>query len=191
MKGRGGSGGGEKGIESSGRNKFKGSDVEESLFCSRNSGMASHSWKAHTQPWERYASCLPLSNLFQPPGLRTAPYLVLWDPRFRGESRQALELNHPGLPAMALLTSNENETNTHSGESGARGAHLGGDPDSITRCRSQTQKLRLSQEKLLAQDNPLLRCHQPFHPVWHPGAFPSLCQAHGNKQNCALSAFFI
>lgn len=79
--------------------------------------MASHSWKAHTQPWEGYASCLPLSNLFQPPGLRTAPYLVLWDPRFRGESRQALELNHPGLPAMALLTSNENETNTHSGES--------------------------------------------------------------------------
>lgn len=46
-----------------------------------------------------------------------SPLLGFVGPKVQGESRQALELNHPGLPAMALLTSNENETNTHSGES--------------------------------------------------------------------------
>lgn len=99
-----------------------------------------------------------------------------------GGSRQALGLNHPGLPAMALLSSDEMRMKpTLTLERVCPSAHLGGDPDSMTRCMSQTQNLRLSQEKLLAQDNTLFKCHQPFHPVWHPAAFPSSCQAHGNK----------
>ena len=57
-----------------------------------------------------------------------------------GESRQALGLNHSGLPTMALLTSNENETNTHSGESVPE-EHILGDiliplPGAGLRCRN-------------------------------------------------------